>query len=112
MQIESVAKNDYQILRIQEDLNFNSDLTKLRDIVEELLNKDKVNIAVSLTPKSYLSSMSIGYLLSLYKMIKAKEGNLAVIQPNEEDSDLLEMLSMTSVIQTYDSEDALFNSNK
>jgi len=107
MELERVEKKGYQIIRIKNDLNFNSDLTEVKKVVEELLAKDQVLIAISLTSKSYLSSMSIGYLLSIYKIVKAKDGILAVVQPNEEDNDLLEMLSMTSVIETYRGEDEL-----
>jgi anti-anti-sigma factor len=107
MQLEKSEKKGYQIIRIQDDLNFNSDLTEVKKVVEDFLAQNKILIAVSLTPRSYLSSMSIGYLLSIYKKVKEKNGILAVIQPNEEDNDLLEMLSMTSVIETYRSEDEL-----
>ena len=107
MQLEKIEKKGYQIIRIKDDLNFNSDLTEVKEVVEDLLIRNKVMIAVSLTPRSYLSSMSIGYLLSIYKIVRVKNGILAVVQPNEEDNDLLEMLSMTSVIETYRSEDEL-----
>lgn len=109
MQIESVFKNGYQILRVKDDLNFTSNLSDIKWLVEEYLRQGIVNIAISISAKSYLSSMSIGYLLHCYKMLKEQGGRLAVIQPDSEDTDLLEVLSLTSVIETYTSEEELNN---
>lgn len=108
MQIESFYKNDIHIFRIKEDLHFNSDLSELKELIDENLEKGIVNIAVSLTPDSNLSSMSIGTLLQCNTMIKGNGGKLTIVQPNEADYELLEALSLNCLINTYKSEEAMF----
>ena len=110
MDIETQKFRDYLIVRVKDDLYFDTDVSELRQVIEDNLEHEK-NFAISLTAKSLLSSMSIGTILQCYGMIREKGGNTAFIHPNEGDSDLLETLSFTCVIETYQSEEEFFKVN-
>ena len=63
MLIESTYKNGYQIYRIMEDLHFDSDLTQVIELIVQNLQDGAINIALSFTPDSHFSSISISVLL-------------------------------------------------
>ncbi len=110
MQIESILKDDILILRILENLDINSELSDVKEVIKKNIKKDIKDIAVSLTPNSRLSSTSIGQLLRCYSILKESDGKLTIIQPNEGDSELLSILSLTCVIDIFKSEDELLKS--
>lgn len=107
MNIESVSKEGYHVLRVKEDLRFNSDLSEVWNMIQEGLESGVKNFALSLTPKSHLSSMSIGTMLQCNKKIKDHGGKLALIQANKEETALLEMLRINRLITHYNSEEEL-----
>lgn len=111
MDIETEKFRDYLIVRIIDDLYFDTDISELRQVIEDNLEREK-NFAISLSAKSLLSSMSIGTILQCYGMIKDRGGKMAFIHPNDDDSDLLETLGFTCVIETYRSEEEFLKINR
>ncbi len=108
MDIEQVTKNNYLILRVLNTVDIQSDLTELKDLIHKKMDEGQLFMAVSLTAQSHLSSVSIGLVLRCFMDLKERKGNLAIIQPNKNDSELLQLLSFACVIDIYESEDALF----
>ena len=82
MKIESIKQNDLLILRILENLDIKSDISELEEVIKKHIKKGVVNIAVSLTKNSRLSSMSIGLLLRCYSTLKENNGKLIIIYSN------------------------------
>lgn len=109
MKTETVKKKEIMVLRILENLDIKSDISDLQKVIEDIIEKGDVSIAVSLTPNSRLSSMSIGMLLRFYSILKEQGGKLSLVQPNKEDAELLKLLSFTSVMEIFESEDELLN---
>lgn len=110
MNIEAEKFRNYLVVRIKDDLNFDTNIVELRQVIEDSLEHEK-NFAISLTKNSFLSSMTIGIILQCYGMIHERGGKMAFIHPNEGDSDLLETLSFTCIIETYRSEEEFFKVN-
>lgn len=107
MEIELATKNDYQIIRITEDIRLDTNIIDVRTIVEEMVEEGIYNFAISLTQGSHLSSMSIGIVLQCFSLVKDKNGKFALVNPNEDDEELLEVLGLTSLIKICKSEDNL-----
>ncbi len=107
MEIELATKNDYQIIRITEDIRLDTNIVDVKTIVEEMVEEGIYNFAISLTPGSHLSSMSIGIVLQCFSLVKDKNGKFALVNPNEDDEELLEVLGLTSLIKICKSEDNL-----
>lgn len=105
MKIETEKKNDYLILRIKDELDLDTNVSELKKVIEDYIKENEDNFAISMSPSSNLSSMSIGVILQCYQIIKEKGGKLAIIHPNKDDFDLLETLKFTCVIETYRSEE-------
>lgn len=105
MKIDTEKKNDYIILRIKDEFDLDSEISEVKKVIEEYIENNEINFAISLSPRSKLSSMSIGTILRCYQIIKEKGGKLAIIHPNKDDFDLLETISFTCVIETYKSEE-------
>ena len=112
MNLEKEEKYNYLIIRIMDNLHYDSRLNEVSDVIDEHLNKGMVNFALSFNSKTHLSSISIGYILNFYTKIKKHNGKVAIIQPNEEDTNLLKMLSTTCIIDTFESEEYFFTRQK
>ena len=110
MNIETEKVRDFLMVRIKDDLYFDTNISELKEVIEDKLDSER-NFALSLTTKSLLSSMSIGTILQCYGLIHERGGKMAFIHPNDDDSDLLETLSFTCVIETYTSEEEFFRVN-
>lgn len=107
MNIELATRNEYLIIRIKDDLYFDTDITEVKSIVEEKIEEGIGNFAISLTPNSHLSSMSVGKILQCYEIVNKKGGKIALVVPSTDDEDLLETLSFTCLIKICKSEDDL-----
>ncbi len=107
MEIEFSSKNDFYIIRLKNDLRFDANITELKDIVAVKIEEGHANIAISLTPDSHLSSMSIGTVLQCFKLVNDTGGQFALIHPNDEDQDLLDTLGFSCMIAIHDSEESL-----
>ena len=107
MLIESTYKNGYQIYSIKEDLHFDSDLTQVIELIEQNLQDGVTKIALSFTPDSHFSSISISALLQCIEIVNNNGGNLAIIHQSKKDFELLEKLSLVCLMRIYTSEDDL-----
>jgi anti-anti-sigma regulatory factor len=112
MNLKKEKRDNFLIIRIMDDLHYDSSLNEVRDVIEENLAGGIKNFALYFNSKTHLSSISIGYILNFFTKIKKHNGMMAIIQPNKEDTDLLKMLSTTCIIDTFESEEKFFNWQK
>lgn len=105
MKIESTYRRGYQILKIDENLTLSSDITDLRTIVEDYVQKGPINIALEFTKDSYLYTKSIAVLVQCLETIKEHGGGMAVIAPNRDIVDVLETIGFINLVKIYDSEE-------
>lgn len=94
MEIETLDKNGYRILRIKEHLSQHTDLTVLKELLREHMNNEVQNLALSFTAESYFYSRTIAILVQCLGHIKEREGNFAIVHPNK---NMLEMIKLTGL---------------
>ena len=107
MLYEIYIKGNYQVIRINEVLSLDSDITELDDIVNDFLKKNIVNMAIHFKDGSYLYSGSAATMIRCWEYIKEKNGDLVLINVNEDILDFLTVMGLDSVIKIYTSEEEL-----
>ncbi|MBD3316557.1 MAG: STAS domain-containing protein [Chitinivibrionales bacterium] len=107
MKIEIYEKGIFQIIRFSGPVKAIAQLEELQALIELYLRHGRVNIAVIFTDTSYLYSGAIAVLVQCYKKTSEKGGRLCIVEPNRDLLALLEQMNIPSVIDVFDSEDAL-----
>ena len=105
--VESILQNGCVIIRINQTLERGMDLTPLRTLIEQCLERGYNRIAISMTEDSFLYSEILASLVTYYKMINGTGGTLWVVQSNEKIVGILEILGLTDMIRVVPSEQAL-----
>lgn len=107
MEYSVIEKDKFIIITVSDSINIISELTALKDIIEEQLRKDKNYIAVKFLNADYLYSGAISVLVSSYKIISERDGELCIIEPNEKILNLLDQMCITNIIPVYNSAEKL-----
>lgn len=107
MKIDLYSRGKYQIIRIEDDLRVIADLSELKFLIEGYVREGRKNIVVSFTNSSYIYSGALAILIECYKKIKEQNGDLFLLEPNEELLNILTYLNLNQVINIYHAEDDL-----
>lgn len=103
MIIESILRGEYRLFSINQDLTLYSELSVLKEVIENSLINGEKNIALRFTEGSYFSSQSVSILVACVEMIKDCNGKLAIIKPNHSLLHLLTIINLDGFIQIFDS---------
>lgn len=104
----SVSKaNKFVVITVSDSINIISELAELKEIIENQLKDGNKYIAVKFLNADYLYSGAISVIVSAYKVIKEREGELCIIEPNGKILSLLEQMCITNIIPVYQSIDSL-----
>ena len=112
MEIEALDKNGYRLLRIKEDLSHDTDLTALKMLVNSHLDGGVSNLALSFTKDSYFFSRTIAILVQFMGNIKEREGHFAIVHPNSGMLEMINLIGLGKLMETYTSEESLGNSKQ
>ncbi|MGB7568443.1 MAG: STAS domain-containing protein [Chitinivibrionales bacterium] len=104
MKIASYAKGKYLVLRIHPHGENFPDLSELKDLIMNYLDKGIRHIAVNFVDTSYIYSGELRVLVICYKMVEERGGNLCIVEPNPAVFDILKVLNIDKIIRIYDSE--------
>jgi len=107
MKIETRMHNGYAVLSFLEDVALTSDISDLRDMISQYLDRDVRKIAIRFTSQSYLSSKSVGILLQCVESIREAGGKMAVISPNADITDVLSTVYFSELVDSVSSLDEL-----
>lgn len=95
--------NKYVIITVSDSINIISELTELKDIIEKQLIDKNNYIAVKFLNADYLYSGAISVIVSAFKVINEREGELCIIESNGKILNLLEQMCITNIIPVYQS---------
>lgn len=82
----------------------------VREKVAELLEKGNLNILINLNKVKYIDSAGVGELVSCLKRVKEKGGFLKLLNPSAKVYDVLEIVNIGSVFETFKDEEEALNS--
>ena len=107
MVTETYSKGRFQIIKIKDILNLTSNIDELENIINELLEKNQVYIALHFADGSYLCSNSGAVLVRCWENIQDHNGILALVNVNQDIRDFLDIIDFDSLIRTCNSENEL-----
>ena len=107
MEIEALDKNGYRLLRIKEDLKQDTDLKKLKSLINDNFDDDVKNLALSFTESSYFYSRTIAIITQFLGHIKERDGMFALIHPNSHMLEMIKLVGLDKLIYICTSEDKL-----
>lgn len=107
MQFKTYQKGNFQVIKINEMLTMNSDVSELEKMISEFLGKNIVSIAINFSGDSFLSSSNGAIIVHCWEAIKDRKGELVFINVNKNIRDFLSIIGFTSVSKIYNSEDEL-----
>lgn len=107
MEIETLDKNGYRLLRIKEDLGQSTDLTELKSLLASRIDDEVKNLAFSFTEKSYFYSRTIAILTQFLGTIKERDGQFALIHPNDSMLEMIRLVGLNKLMGLHATEDEL-----
>lgn len=107
MRIDTSVYGCFQCITIEEDIRIIADLTDLKFLIEGYLSKQKKHIALSFSDASYIFSGAISVVIECYKKIREMDGELYIIESNDELISILKYLKIDSLIPIINKRDAL-----
>jgi anti-anti-sigma factor len=103
MNIETYNSGIFRILKISEQIVI-EDLQELKLLIDGYIEQDEKYIAVNFCEASYLFSGAIGILVSIYKSLRDRAGELCLIEPKSDILELLKTMGIDSLIPIFGSE--------
>src|SRR5579872_5632728 len=76
----------------------------LRDLVHEMLSKNRRKIVMNLAGINYIDSTGLGELVSAYRLIKSEGGELKLLHLNKKVTDLLQITKLYTVFDIHNQE--------
>lgn len=107
MKYETYNKGDYKVIKINEVLDLNSNITELESIVNDSLMKKYLNIVIHFKDNSFLYSNSAAVLVLCWEKIKDEKGTLALVNINEDIYNFLRVIDFDSAIKIFKNENEL-----
>lgn len=104
MEIESEVKDGWQLVRIKEDVYPEVKLHELREHINPEQGMAPVNVAVVLTPSSYLGSEAIGVLVKCFEAVRRQGGDFAIVGAGREILEVFQIIGLKKLVKIYDSE--------
>lgn len=99
MKTELDTVNNYQIVRILQEIPRDNDFSKLKKTVYSILEDGNKNIAISFSKDTYLYSRTIAVLVQFLGLVKEKDGNFAVVHPDPKMLKSLKMIGLSFMMQ-------------
>ena len=76
----------------------------LRDLIHKNLDQGHRKLVLNLASVSYLDSTGLGELVSSYRFVKSKGGELKLLNVNKKVSDLLQVTKLYAVFDIHNNE--------
>lgn len=105
-------KGDYQVIKFNEVLDMYSNIDELDKIVNELIEKNILKIAIQFKDDSFLSSRTGAAFVRCWETLKDHNGEMIFINVNKDIIDFLYIIDLDSVLKIFDSEEELEVINK
>ena len=108
MEYKTYEKNGYQVVKVLEDISFNTDLSILKDLTKQFLEQSKKNLAFCFHPAdTYLNSAQIGCLVVCIEMTNDYGGNISIVTLSQEIVSAIKVIGLAKYVTFVESEDDL-----
>ncbi|OGK01160.1 MAG: hypothetical protein A2519_01405 [Candidatus Raymondbacteria bacterium RIFOXYD12_FULL_49_13] len=108
MEVNVRQKGKYRILDIDGDINEIDNYNVLKEIIQNLIRKGSIFLALNLSNTTFLNSGAVGLFIAMQKKLKALSGELVIVEPPQVILEILKILNIEEAIKIYLSETELF----
>ncbi len=103
MKIKTRDVGDVVVVEINGKITIGEGDVALRNTIKELLEQGKKKIVIDMKHVSYMDSSGVGELASAYTTTKKQGGELKLANLNTKVHDLLQLTTLISIFEVYDS---------
>jgi anti-anti-sigma factor len=103
MKIETYTSGIFRVLKISDQIVI-AELQELKLLIEGYVERDEKYVAINFCDVSYLFSGAIGVLVSSYRMLHDRSGELCLIEPKTDIMDLLKTMGIDALIPIFGSD--------
>ncbi len=96
---------DVGILHIEGDIVFENSNPAKEEAKDKLRQAEVDKLVLDMSDVSYLDSSGIGFVITLFKFIREKNGELVLTNMNEKVKRVCELTKLGEIIDIYDSND-------
>jgi|SRR6056297_867835 len=100
-------KNDWAVVDMSGELDMSNAIEFKNEIINELVSKGEINIALNFENMEYIDSSGLGVIVSLHKRCKLNGGRLAICSLNDTLLRLFKLTSLDKALNLYSDFDAL-----
>ena len=105
--VAGTADKKLKIVHISGQLDESNIDEKIKEVYKILeANSQNLNLIFDLEKLEYMNSKSIGYLTDIYGKITEGGGKVAIAKAKPNIADILQVVGLTQLIQTFDTTDA------
>ena len=94
-------EGDWIFVNLSGELDMGNAMSFKEEVVNELVAKGKVNIALDFTNLEYIDSSGLGVIVSIHKRTKLNGGRLAIFGMNDTLSRLFKLTSLNKSLNIY-----------
>ena len=100
-------KDDWVVVDMSGELDMSNAIEFKNEIINELVSKGEINIALNFENMEYIDSSGLGVIVSLHKRCKLNGGRLAICSLNDTLLRLFKLTSLDKALNLYSDFDAL-----
>ena len=100
-------KDDWVVVDMSGELDMSNAIEFKTEIINELVSKGEINIALNFENMEYIDSSGLGVIVSLHKRCKLNGGRLAICSLNDTLLRLFKLTSLDKALNLYSDFDAL-----
>jgi anti-anti-sigma factor len=106
MEVKKVVEGNVFIFQFEGNLIL-SDLEKARKLVKESIDGENAkNIVFDLENVDFIDSAGIGFIVSIFKSLKTKNGNFALASLKLKPKEVFKLTRLDKIIPIYDNTEA------
>ena len=104
MQIDERTVGNVKILDLSGQITFTQGDTLLKDKIHSLVHQGDKKLLVNLAKINYIDSAGLGQLVGAYTTVTQAGGKLKLVNLTKRIHDLLTITKLTTIFETFDSE--------
>lgn len=101
---------DATVIDVSGRITLGEGSARLRELVKDLLSKNRKHIILNLGDVSYIDSSGIGELVSGFQSVRTNGGELKLLNLTKKVHDLLQITKLYTVFDVHTDEDAALSS--
>jgi len=94
-------ESNWIIVSLSGELDMSNSVAFKNEVINDLISKEKVNLALDFAKLDYIDSSGLGVVVSLHKRSKLNGGRLAIFGLNETLERLFKLTSLDRALNIY-----------